>query len=116
MIELINLTNLPEWFTYPDDFLNFVQSGTIDIGPWQILDGTWLLVRYEGLKKRFPDRYLIPFARRLDNDDVACWDKTNPASVCIVHDFCAPGWESREEFTSFSDWLSTAQNEAKDYE
>lgn len=114
--ELLNLEELPEWFAYPDDFVRLLNSGITDIGPWQILQGQWLRVRCEGLKKRFPDRNLIPFARRLDSDDVACWDKRQPISVYIVHDFCAPGWEDRAEFGSFQAWYLAAQEDAKDYD
>ncbi len=116
MIELLDINDLPEWFTYPDDFLEKVRDGVIDIGPWQFLHGTWLQVRYAGIKKRFPDRSLIPFARRLDNDDIACRDQNQPTVICIVHDFCAPGWERREEFPSFHAWLLAAQEEAKDFD
>ncbi len=116
MIELLNLDEWPEWFSYPNDFLEFTRTGAIDIGPWQLLQGAWLRVRCEGLKKRFPGRNLIPFARRIDNDDVACWDQKQPQYICVVHDFCAPGWERREEFPSFHAWLLAAQEAAKDYD
>jgi hypothetical protein len=116
MIELLNLDELPDWFNYSDDFLVFIRSGVTDIGPWQILQGNWLRVRNEGLKKRFPARNLVPFARRLDNDDVACWDKSQPNYIYTVHDFCEPGWENREEFRSFNEWYLAAQDAAKDYD
>jgi hypothetical protein len=89
---------------------------TIDVGPWQILEGDWLRVRHLGLETRFSQRDLVPFARRLDYDDVACWDGTAPHSVHVIHDFCAPGCEVRERFPSFLTWLFTAQEEAKDYD
>jgi len=82
----------------------------------QFLEGQWLRVRLEGLRKRYPDRDLMPFARRLDNDDVACWDQKKPASVYIVHEFSAPGWEGRGECTSFQSWYLAAQEEARDYD
>jgi hypothetical protein len=85
---------LPSWFSYPKEFIGAVESGVCDVGPWQILSGTWLIVRLEGLKKRFPDRDLVPFARRLDSDDVACWERTLPGAVQIIHDFAASGGRS----------------------
>ncbi|WP_256082111.1 hypothetical protein [Massilia sp. YIM B04103] len=114
--DLLNSDELPTWFTYPSDFVEQVQAGLGDIGPWQILKGQWLHVRHEGLKKRFPDRDLVPFARRLDDDDVACWDSRQPTHVFIVHDFSAPGWEERAEFSSFQAWMLAAQEDAKDYD
>jgi len=114
--ELLDTTELPNWFAYPADFLQVVRSESLDIGPWQILLGKWLRVRNEGLKKRFPDRNLVPFARRLDNDDVACWDRGESGRVYIVHDFSAPGWEQRIEYGSFVAWYQAAREEAKGYD
>lgn len=115
-IELLRSNELPAWFTYPPEFLELLQTGVTDIGPWQILQGDWLRVRLSGIKKRFPDRELIPFARRLDDDDIACWDRRQPLSVYVVHDFCAPGWEDRGEYESFQAWYMTAQEDAKNYD
>jgi hypothetical protein len=115
-IELLKLEEVPGWFTYPDNFLRAVQSGVYDIGPWQILEGKWLRVRTKGLKKRFPMRELVPFARRLDSDDVACWERASLPAVQVIHDFCAPGLEQRQAFPSFDIWLSAAQDEAKHFD
>jgi len=93
-----------------------VEAGEFDLGPWQLLLGKWLKVRQEGLAKRFPDRGLVPFARRLDDDDVACWDREKPGKVCIVHDFAAPGWEVRDEYPSFASWHEAARQDAQDYD
>jgi hypothetical protein len=114
--DLLSAEEIPSWFAYPTDFLSVVQSGLRDIGAWQVLDGKWLRIRHEGLKKRFPDRDLVPFARRLDCDDVACWDSKSSPSVEVVHDFSAPGWEERDSFPSFQAWLLAAQEEAKGYD
>lgn len=114
--ELLDTTELPSWFAYPPDFLHVVRSESPDIGPWQILLGKWLRVRHEGLKKRFPDRGLVPFARRLDNDDVACWDRDKSGGVRVVHDFSAPGWEGRAEYGAFAAWYQAAREEADGYD
>jgi hypothetical protein len=116
MLDLLNAKELPTWFSYPEDFLELVRRGVVDIGPWQLLEGSWLRVRHDGLKKRFPARSLVPFARRVDCDDVACWDESRPQKVCVVHDFAAPGWEGREEYESFQAWYTAAQEEAGDAE
>jgi hypothetical protein len=116
MDDLLNRSELPSWFIYPSEFLNVVNDGVVDIGPWQFLTGQWLRVRILGLRKRFPDRELVPFARRLDSDDVACWDGHSLGAVSVVHDFCAPGWEKRESFDSFAAWYQSAQTEAENYD
>lgn len=116
MDKLLRVSELPNWFTYPQDFLTQVNEGNLDIGPWQVLTGHWLRTRREGLDKRFPKRILIPFARRMDNDDIACWEEGASIAVRIVHDFAAPGWEEREEYASFGDWLVAARLDAEDYD
>lgn len=116
MEKLLSVTELPDWFTYPPDFLKEVAEGNLDIGPWQFLTGQWLRVRYEGLKKRFPERDLIPFARRLDNDDIACWEGGASDAVRVVHDFAAPGWEKRDEYSSFEEWHAVAKLDAENYD
>ena len=63
--------------------------------------------RFLGLRNRYPDRLLVPFAVRQDNDDVACWD-IDQGNVAVVHDFASPGWERRGEFPGFYDWLRQA--------
>jgi hypothetical protein len=47
--------------------------------------------------KRYPDRELVLFAVRQDNDDVACWD-LDQGNVAVVHDFSSPGFERRAEY------------------
>ncbi|MFF1019960.1 hypothetical protein ACFYLI_19220, partial [Proteus mirabilis] len=56
-------------------------------------------------KKRYPNRNIIPFAHREDNDDVACWDKNSRHQVIIIHDFASEGYEYVGKFDSFWDWL-----------
>jgi hypothetical protein len=112
MTDLLTTDELPQWFSYPPDFLEIFGSGIQDIEPWELLTGQWLRVRVEGLRQRFPNRELVPFARRLDSDDVACWDRSRPGAVFVVHDFAAPGWEAREVFDSFRAWRECVRAQA----
>jgi hypothetical protein len=54
-----------------------------------------------------PQRVLVPFAKRQDNDDVACWDVPT-GKVAVIHDSADPGWEARGEFSGFYAWLRQA--------
>ena len=63
-----------------------VELGLTNIEPWWIIDGDRLRNRFAGLRERYRERSLVPFAIRQDNDDVACWD-TIVGNVAIVHDF-----------------------------
>jgi hypothetical protein len=118
MEELLNREELPSWFEYPETLRDLVRAKSIDFGPWQILLGKWLGVRLQGLRQRYPKRHLVPFARRVDSDDVACFDVKEPVErvgVVIIHDFASPGWELRGEFEDFEQWLDSAKADARDW-
>lgn len=105
---------LPRGFQYPDAYNEFVERPLPDLEPWRFFDTT-LESRFLGLRTRYPARVLVPFARRIDSDDVACFDASQPSRdprVLMIHDFASPGWELRDEFGSFKDWLKAAQQES----
>jgi hypothetical protein len=97
--------NLPDGFVYPAGFLKILELNIIDIEPWYILDRDQFKDKYEGLQKRFPLIILIPFARRQDNDDVACFGINTGEKVLIIHDYASPGWEQRKIYDTFWDWF-----------
>jgi hypothetical protein len=99
--------DLPVGFTYPEEFMTVINQGLTDLEPWAIMSGEYLKDRYEGLKKRYKEG-LVPFARRLDNDDLACWDIDVPEKVVIIHDFASKGWEKKKVFNSFWEWFRQA--------
>ena len=109
MVQLLAPADLPTGFTYPPSFIRVVHLGLIDLEPWAILSGDPLQRRFRGLAGRFPNRRLVPFANRQDNDDVACWDlRRDPQQVVVIHDFADPGWEHRAEYPTFYAWLRQA--------
>ena len=98
-LPLLPSADLPVGFAYPPEFLHILTLGVRTLDPWAILGGEELKSRASGMSGRFPDRILVPFARRIDNDDVACWDIGKGAgTISVIHDFATPGWEQREEF------------------
>lgn len=106
--QLLRPDAAPAGFTYPSEFLRAVRLGLSDLEPWSLLFGRELHRRSRGLDERYPET-LVPFAARIDNDDVACWDLALPAGrVLVVHDLASPGWERRAEFASFGGWLRQA--------
>ncbi|UHM89759.1 hypothetical protein [Rahnella victoriana] len=115
MEKLLTDSELPTWFSYPDSFKRIFEQGLIDFDPWIIMDDARLRVRYEGIKKRYPSRELIPFARREDNDDVACWERSKNGKVIIIHDFASEGYEDVKELDSFWDWLRSALEATIEY-
>lgn len=108
MSKLLPKDILPARFDYPPQLLRIVDQNLIDLQPWVILLGDPLRERYLGLSSRFPKRTLVPFARRWDNDDLACWDGRDSVTVFVIHDFASPGYEQRQKFESFWDWFRSA--------
>ena len=106
-IQLIKRENLPHWFDYPAEFLKLIEQNLIDFDPWIILNGDLLKEKFMGLNQRYSERDLLPFARRLDNDDVACWEK-GKEGIVIIHDYASPGYEQRETYTDFKEWTFAA--------
>lgn len=115
----LNADNLPEGFIYPNTYSNLVLTKDIRIEPWHFYySEKTLKFHYNGLKERYPDRTLVPFARRGDNDDVACFDGTDISGdprVIIIHDWASPGWENRGEFKNFLEWLECAKQESEEW-
>jgi hypothetical protein len=104
-IELIPSDILPANFEYPKEFKWLISNGIYLWRPWIIESGRSLLIRYEGLKERYPNRNLIPFASRLDCDDVACWDLTFPEKISLIHDFAKSPFEQVGWHENFWEWF-----------
>jgi len=123
MIEEFNSKNFPAWFELPQRYIEILQQGDFkagdyDIGPsWQLLRRERIKSRYVGLNERYPNRWLYPFARRVCEDDIACFDllvESIPPKVVVIHDYSSEGWELREEFENFDCWLQWAGEEEAD--
>lgn len=95
-------------FEYPAGLEKVADLGLTDLDAWFILDAAFAAGYCESMGKRYPDRALIPFAKRCDCDDVACFEIGKPGVVQVIHDFAEPGWEQREEFSDFWNWFSDA--------
>lgn len=108
--------SLPEKFSYPKDFLRIIDQGLTNLDPWVIEGGKDIENRYAGLQERYKKRILIPFARRWDNDDVACFDVNYPQKVFIIHDFAKEGFEERKKFDSLWDWFRAAIEDMIEHE
>jgi len=107
-LDLLSEVELPKGFNYPRQFNHILELGLTELQPWYLLGGKPLRAAMAGLAQRYPDRRLIPFARRQDNDDIACWQDGSNEEVFIIHDFASSGWEQRGRFTCFYDWLRRA--------
>lgn len=116
MAQLLSTNEIPDWFSYPPQFLRIVEQGLLNFDPWVILDGDRLRKHYLGLQERYPERDIVPFARREDNDDIMCWEKGHTDEVIIIHDFASKGYENAGKFNSFWDWLRAAIEATIEYD
>jgi hypothetical protein len=107
-------------FKFPQSYLDLITTGLPDIAPWWWLapHADSLIYWDESLRNQFPSRSLIPFAKDGSSDDVACFDNSDNSEnpkILTIHSFCSPGWELRDEASSFSEWLQKKEIEAVDF-
>lgn len=112
MIDILDEHEKPKWVEYPSLYLSLIEKNEDEFLPWYLMDKAQVLIRYQGLKKRYPQRDLYPFARDDKSDDVACWERGKPGKVILIHDFASPGYENKMEFETFSEWYSFVLNQS----
>ncbi len=91
----------------PAELLRIVSQGVINLAPWHVMHRDLAKRRMLGMRGRYQTKY-VPFARRQDNDDVACIDPTLPGRIVVVHDFATEGSERVAPYDSFWDWFRQA--------
>lgn len=101
-------SDLPVGFRYPYAARRLVEFGLVYFNLWRVMGALEARERMEGMASRYPGRSLVPFARREDNDDVACFEVGGGPRVLIVHDFASPGWEARGTLGSVWEWARLA--------
>ncbi len=106
-------------FSYPSSFESFVNDKADLSEPWDFFSSKDELdFSFKGLNDRYPERVLVPFARRTDNDDFACFDGSDfsgDPKVIIIHDWASPGWENHGEFDNFLEWLEFAKEQSEEW-
>ena len=98
-------------FKYPKEFLKIIRLNIVDLDFWYLMDERQVEFRINELKERYPKRNLIPFARRDDNDDIACFEVNKGDRVQIIHDYSSEGYEQRKEYNNFWNWFRDAIEE-----
>lgn len=111
MIDLLSEKDLPEGFKYPADFLWIVNLPITNLKPWIFHSGIGLQKRFEGIKERYPNRKLIPFAFRQDCDEVACWDLHDKGRIKVIEDFSRANIAEDIVYDTFFDWLQQAMHD-----
>ena len=116
MIELLECCERPDNFAYPQSIIKLLELNLTNFDVWYFMDKESVKIRLAGLKKRYPKRNLVPFARRGDCDDVACFEVGKGGQVFIVHDFASEGYEQRKIYKNVWEWLEDAINTMIEFE
>jgi hypothetical protein len=99
----------------PEGLERLNRQHILDLTPWHLMPRELALKRLHGLRQRYASKY-VPFARRQDNDDLACLDPAIPGGVIVVHDFAAETTERRRQFPNFWDWFRAAVEDMISFE
>ena len=110
-MELFDIKQIYKDFQYPSSIVKAVNLNLVDFEYWYLMTEEQVETRIKGLMKRYPNRKLIPFARRDDCDTIACFEIGKETKVQIIHDFASEGYEQREEYNDFWDWMKAAIDE-----
>ncbi|WIY63164.1 hypothetical protein [Bacillus arachidis] len=102
-------------YKYPESYEKLIELNLVDFDVWYLIESGQATRRYYDLKERYPNRSLIPFARRDDSDDIACFEIGKGSKVQLIHDFTSEGFEQRKEFSDFWEWVEVAMKEMIDY-
>ena len=108
--KVIDVNAIDVQVSLPDGLLRVAEQNLVDLRPWEVMPRELATKRLHGLRQRYSRKY-VPFARRTDNDDLACLDPERPGEVVVIHDFASEGTEGRKRFDSFWDWFRVAVEE-----
>lgn len=79
-----------------------------NLHPWHLVADD----EFAGVNNRYQQRSVIPFARRVDGSDVACFVVRDPGRgagrVIVVHDFASPVHEVVTRMATFWEWFRSA--------
>ena len=110
-MEKFNVNKIYKSYEYPVEYNKVLELNLVNLDVWYFMDAEQVEKRITGLKKRYRNRKLIPFSRRDDCDDIACFEVGKKDKVEIIHDFSDSGWEQRREYECFWDWFRDAIEE-----
>ncbi len=105
-------------FEPPRGYFFLLQRGLIGfmgtssrLHPWHYIPKKWGGRAYD---RNRPGPYkgkgdLFPFARRIDTDDIACFEVVNARveRVFSIHGWTADGYEIMASYTSFFEWVKS---------
>lgn len=95
-------------FKYPDELERLISLKLINFDLWYLMTREQSTVIQEQLKRQCSSTELIPFARRGDNEDIACFEVRNNKRVVVLKNCEYLGYRPRQEFGSIWDWFRDA--------
>lgn len=81
------------------------------IAPWEMLDEAGIAAQTARLREHRPGQTLIAFAKRLDKDALACFDKGADGTgkaVLVVENPAGPGEAAERRYPGFGEWFDAA--------
>ena len=109
MIQLLDEQQRPNNFVYPQAIVKLLELNLTNFDVWYFMDLESVKIRLAGLQKRYPDRQLVPFARRGDCDDIACFEVDKGDRVFVIHDYASKGYEQQEIYENVWEGLKEMQ-------
>jgi hypothetical protein len=104
---------------HPPEFLAFRECGGGNLPPWSFMTEEESADFAQRVREAYPDRVLsLPFALRMDNDDIAVFSCIEGKVVVeMIHLGAERGFESSPEgrFEGFCAWLRAAVMDCCDY-
>ncbi|MGI4787580.1 MAG: hypothetical protein ACRYFS_01875 [Janthinobacterium lividum] len=88
-----------------------VEDAPDSIAPWEMLEEAEIAAQTARVQSQFPDRTLIAFARRLDRETVACFDKGADGTgkaVLVLENLNAPELAAKRHYPGFIAWFDAA--------
>ena len=110
---LIDEAELPASFRYPPELKRIIKLGLTNLVPSIFFEKGTAKERMEGLKERY-HRDLIPFAQKIDCEDIVCFE-AGSGLVYLIEDFDPPGFEVVAVFPNVWEWLRRAVDDLIEY-
>ena len=118
------MSSVPDFgFAVPAGYDWIVSHGLVGFTEFSALEPWYLLGAADiySVQERWPksrDPLLVAFARRQDNDDVACFEldaaKRTVLGVRLIHADTAAGYDVLDWFGSFWDWFASAIRDVRE--
>ena len=88
-----------------------VDDAPDSLAPWEMLEEAEIAAQTARVSEQMPGRTLVAFAKRLDTDAIACFDKGpdgNGKAVLVLEQLNAPELRAERRYPGFSAWFDAA--------